>query len=1170
MDQGIMKAEPLNRILFVMDQGIGNMVMATPALQAIRDLYPDCWLDVFASYPANNVIENACFVNRVLTEPDDSARYNIILLSVWHSNFLRLVGKEWIRARANRSIQANMIDFDKHECDFHMALAREIGYKGETPAPYCDIIPHFVTRGYTRIGEMTKPVILADCATSSAWEAKRWPYFPELASRLLAENEQVVLIGSEKEESDFNPLDWPSGINPVFDFSISEIAKLCEESKYVVANDCGPAHIAAAVGAKTFVLFGPTRESKNCPIGKNVVTISLDMACQPCQYETWQPICRENECLQDLSVDDVRGVIENAGKHGQVKLPVFKKEKTKLIAAMRIKDAIPTLRASLNSINRVVDAIVVVDNGSTDGSLEAYSDYEKIIEVHHTKGLDEPRDRAVLDSMIRKHKADWVLFIDADEVLEAGITRPQVTDWMKSSEYNAIWFRHVHFWPATKENENDEDAACPLNPNTLNLSLYHHYRVDQRWKPRHRRGMWKLTPEASMQSDNRTNPGVVQNLKGRQLYTDFAVKHYGHINKKRNIERQALWRSIDNESHEDWTGMNYDHMTDETYLELAEWHDDVIAERFWGNESLLIVMCHGLGDVLMLTPTIRALKLENPSLEISVMGLGKIDERDFRTHEIWDNNPLIKRFYSSSIDHHPAWWDDKLMQDRDEPFLEKDIAQLLQLTRFDSIIKVTLQDNPEMHRIDRIAWQFSLEKIDRQLELSPTEADCNWASGFLKTAPISIAHGTKIASVHRFCGHPPKSWGFEEYAETCEILAERGYIVIVWDQDLREIRHEKRQVKGSRIVNMRDYPDITIGQSSAILQACDVHIGADSFPMHLATAAGIPTIGIFTKTRPHETAPMTENSFALCDVAMYQSIPDSFLHENHDRLGCVLGEIGAAEILATLDNFDGTRFKSPEFSQDFPTNCLYDPKEFYSKRHIVASMNPLLEKFPDKLIHNPLKWFDYLPILGWLNNQHPIQEAQRILDIGAGLSVFPLHLASCGHEVWCVDPDIEATQTRIDITAEIQSYDPLSQFRVYSHAGTIFDLPFGQTTDFDIIMLLSVLASIDDDTETVIQAAKYLRPGGLLAMTIDMFEHYIPWPDANRELVTDREGSHCDSRVYDIDALYKRLIEPLKKAGLHLVGVTDFENVDIADPAARVMRGLYTFGRILMYKEEPC
>ena len=176
---------------------------------------------------------------------------------------------------------------------------------------------------------------------------------------------------------------------------------------------------------------------------------------------------------------------------------------------------------------------------------------------------------------------------------------------MHQNTYNAIRFRHVHFWNDTE-----------------------HYRTDQRWKPRHNRIMWRITPESTITTDKKIHPEIVRNLKGRVLDTDYCIKHYGHIDKRKSAERAIFYRSIDNASLPDWSGNNYTHMTDESELKLAKWDENTpIDARDFGNPSVMLVLMHGGGDMLMATPTIRALASQNPNLEISVMGLGKTQER---------------------------------------------------------------------------------------------------------------------------------------------------------------------------------------------------------------------------------------------------------------------------------------------------------------------------------------------------------------------------------------------------------------------------------------------------------------------------------------------------------------------------------------------------------------
>jgi len=87
---------------------------------------------------------------------------------------------------------------------------------------------------------------------------KRWPYFSELIN-LIKQNhpefELVVVPGPDEiiEAKSFN-IKIALNNNSVLNFF--ELASLIKKSHLVIANDTGPAHMTAHLGAKGFVLFG--------------------------------------------------------------------------------------------------------------------------------------------------------------------------------------------------------------------------------------------------------------------------------------------------------------------------------------------------------------------------------------------------------------------------------------------------------------------------------------------------------------------------------------------------------------------------------------------------------------------------------------------------------------------------------------------------------------------------------------------------------------------------------------------------------------------------------------------------------------------------------------------------------------------------------------------------
>lgn len=140
------------------------------------------------------------------------------------------------------------------------------------------------------------------------------------------------------------------------------------------------------------------------------------------------------------------------------------------------------------------------------------------------------------------------------------------------------------------------------------------------------------------------------------------------------------------------------------------------------------------------------------------------------------------------------------------------------------------------------------------------------------------------------------------------------------------------------------------------------------------------------------------------------------------------------------------------------------------------------------------------------------------LDVGTRDSLVPHWLATQGASMHAVDLDI--TQILDDGTIEIHQGDA-------RHLPIEFDDGF-----FDFILCVAVLKSIPGwgDRRAVIELARALKPGGLLAITVDFGQRYEECP-----------GEITRVRTYDKEALYERIILPSK---CELIGPVDFARSD--------------------------
>lgn len=145
--------------------------------------------------------------------------------------------------------------------------------------------------------------------------AKRWPdeHFAELARRIAEEWQFSVLVICGPAERQAAAA-IAAGANHPRVFSLAEeqlsigLSKACvRRSDVMIATDSGPRHFAAAFGVPVVALFGPTdpRWSINYHAGETRLFEALP--CRPCQKR----VCplRHHQCMRGLHVDRVLAAV---------------------------------------------------------------------------------------------------------------------------------------------------------------------------------------------------------------------------------------------------------------------------------------------------------------------------------------------------------------------------------------------------------------------------------------------------------------------------------------------------------------------------------------------------------------------------------------------------------------------------------------------------------------------------------------------------------------------------------------------------------------------------------------------------------------------------------------------------------------------------------------------
>ncbi|MDA8172356.1 MAG: lipopolysaccharide heptosyltransferase I [Nitrospiraceae bacterium] len=146
-------------------------------------------------------------------------------------------------------------------------------------------------------------------APGARWPSKRWPAerFGELARRLPLES---LIIGGAEEIGLAREVAGHSG-GKAIEFagksSLKILVEIIRHAAFIVTNDSGPMHIAAALGVPVFAVFGPTDPELTGPYGKGArVVIRGRAMCSPCRKRT----CKDMRCMEI----DAGTVLEAIGK----------------------------------------------------------------------------------------------------------------------------------------------------------------------------------------------------------------------------------------------------------------------------------------------------------------------------------------------------------------------------------------------------------------------------------------------------------------------------------------------------------------------------------------------------------------------------------------------------------------------------------------------------------------------------------------------------------------------------------------------------------------------------------------------------------------------------------------------------------------------------------------
>jgi heptosyltransferase II len=336
--------DKIRSILVRVTNWIGDAVMTTPALSAVRHSFPEARITVLATPAVAGLFTPHDWVDEVLIYDKKGVhaglkgkirlaaelrprRFDlaILLQSAFDAALIaKLAGIP--RRMGNNSDGRGMLlthsfpyrDLGDglHHVDNYLEMLKYFGIEtAEKKQLLCvtESEQRVAAATLERAGILPGDFLIGVNPGAAYGSAKRW--YPErfaAAAATLGQKWQakILVLGGPAETDIARDIELalPDGcLNVAGKTTVRELMALISDCDFFISNDSGPMHIAAAFHVPLVAVFGSTDHRTTYPFSANSVVVRKDVDCAPCLKRECPT---DHRCMKEVSAEDVVAAAE--------------------------------------------------------------------------------------------------------------------------------------------------------------------------------------------------------------------------------------------------------------------------------------------------------------------------------------------------------------------------------------------------------------------------------------------------------------------------------------------------------------------------------------------------------------------------------------------------------------------------------------------------------------------------------------------------------------------------------------------------------------------------------------------------------------------------------------------------------------------------------------------